>query len=240
MKFPFKIFIGYDKREDIAYQVCKFSIERHTKAPIEIYPIKIDNLREQKIYARQNDPLASTEFTYSRFLTPYLSHYKGWSLFCDCDILFTTDIAEILSYIDNTKAVLCVHHNHIPSEKQKMDGVPQTVYHRKNWSSVVLYNCEHPANKILTPTLINTQTGSYLHQFQWLSDDLIGQLPEEWNWLEGWCKKTDTLPKAIHYTRGGPWFENLSHNLDYADIWLNEKNLMHSPTTLPDYKIKDI
>jgi lipopolysaccharide biosynthesis glycosyltransferase len=218
---PLKIFIGYDSREDIAYQVCVHSLNQRASLPIEIKPIDLSDLRDKGIYNRKNDPLASTEFTYSRFLTPYLTGWNGWALFCDCDVLFLSDIVELFKLKDNSKAIMCVPHDHKPTEKQKMDGVPQTCYHRKNWSSVVLYNCEHPANRVLTPDCINSQTGKFLHQFEWLDDNDIGYLPESWNWLEGWSKKTDTLPHAIHYTRGGPWFK-LHHTIEYADLWLRE------------------
>ena len=103
-----------------------------------------------------------------------------------------------------------------------MEGAVQTLYPRKNWSSMVLYNCGHPANRALTAEVVNRETGAFLHRFQWLGDDLIGSVPETWNWLEGWCDKPKTgHPKVIHYTRGGPWFENW-RDVDYADLWLTE------------------
>lgn len=104
-----------------------------------------------------------------------------------------------------------------------MDGAAQTVYPRKNWSSLVLYNCGHPANRALTPALVNAESGAFLHRFQWLDDALIGALPETWNWLEGWCAEpADGLPKAIHYTRGGPWFKEWQ-DVAHADLWLSER-----------------
>ena len=104
-----------------------------------------------------------------------------------------------------------------------MDHQVQTQYPRKNWSSMVLYNCGHPANAVLTPDVVNTESGAFLHRFQWLDDDLIGAVPETWNWLEGWCRKpAGGHPNVVHMTRGGPWFDEW-RNVDYADLWLAEE-----------------
>jgi hypothetical protein len=220
---PHRIFVGYDEREDIAYQVCAHSIRSRAAAPVEVSPIKLDDLRARKLFWRDEDPLQSTQFTYSRFLTPWLARFQGWALFCDCDILFTADIGELFALADGTKAVMCVKHDYTPPEATKMDGKAQTVYPRKNWSSLVLYNCGHPANRVLTPELVNRETGAFLHRFQWLDDGLIGGLPERWNWLEGWSTRGGSAPMAIHYTRGGPWFD-LSHPIDYGELWLAERD----------------
>jgi hypothetical protein len=104
-----------------------------------------------------------------------------------------------------------------------MDGAVQTVYPRKNWSSLVLYNCSHPKNRVLTPELLNRESGAFLHRFQWLEDAEIGALPETWNWLEGWSAKPSSgHPNAVHYTRGGPWFDDWRH-VAYAGLWLAEE-----------------
>lgn len=214
-----RIFIGWDSREDIAYRVCKDSLVRHSSRPLEIVALRQKDLRQRELYWRPKDPLASTEFTYTRFLTPHLAGFQGWALFVDCDFLFTADIAELFSLTDERYAVMCVKHDHRPMETTKMDGVIQTVYPRKNWSSLVLWNCGHPANRILTPEVVNRETGAFLHRFQWLSSDQIGDVPVEWNWLEGWYSQPEKgTPKGIHFTRGGPWFENWQH-VAYADLW---------------------
>ena len=216
------IFVGWDSREDIAYQVCARSLKRHSSSDLEIVPLKQGELAARGLYFREKDPLASTEFTYTRFLVPELAGHKGWALFVDCDFLFTADILELFALADERYALMCVKHDYRPRETVKMDGAAQTVYPRKNWSSFVLWNCGHPANHILTPKIINSQTGAYLHRFTWLEDGLIGALPETWNWLEGWCRKpAEGAPKGIHFTRGGPWFENWQH-VDYAKLWLAE------------------
>ncbi|NQU70767.1 MAG: glycosyltransferase [Rhodospirillales bacterium] len=219
---PFRIYVGWDPSEASAYDVCRHSIKARASVPVEIHPLKLDELRVRGLYSRTGDPLAATEFTYSRFLTPHLAGYEGWALFCDCDFLWLTDIAELIALIDDRYAVMCVHLDHRPKEDSKMEGAVQTRYPRKNWSSMVLYNCGHPANRALTAEVVNRETGAFLHRFQWLEDDLIGSVPETWNWLEGWSDKPKTgHPNVIHYTRGGPWFENW-REVDYADLWLTE------------------
>lgn len=222
MDAPFRVFIGWDQREPIAYDVAKFSLGRHASIPVEVTPIKLDDLRAQKLYWRPEDPLATTDFTYSRFLTPALAGYKGWALFCDCDFLFLGDIAGLLEYTRTPKAVYCVQHDYTPKDATKMDGKPQTAYPRKNWSSLMLFNCDHPAVKTLTPEVVNTRTGAYLHRMQWAKDEEIGSLPVTWNWLEGWNEKpAQGTPNVVHFTRGGPWFPDWQ-NVDYGDLWRAE------------------
>ncbi len=229
-----RVFIGWDSREDVAYQVARHSLLRHASIPLSITPIKIDELRARGLFWRDQDPLASTEFTYSRFLTPHLSDYRGWSLFCDCDFLFLADIAELISHCDQTKAVACVKHDYQPKETTKMDGQIQTVYPRKNWSSFMLFNCDHPSTRLLTPEAVNTESGAYLHRFQWANDDDIGSLPEMWNWLEGWNEKPGSgTPKAVHYTLGGPWFAN-KQDVDYGDLWIAERDAVLKEATTSD------
>lgn len=225
-----QIFVGWDSREDIAYRVCAHSIRRHATKPVHITPLKQEELRKRGLYHREKDPLASTEFTYTRFLVPHLTGHKGWALFVDCDFLYTADVSKLFALADEKYAVMCVQHDYRPSETVKMDGVVQTVYPRKNWSSMILWNCGHPANRAVTADAANRQTGAFLHRFQWLDDALIGSVPETWNWLEGWCRKpAEGVPNAIHYTRGGPWFDNWK-NVDYADLWLEEAERLAAQT----------
>jgi hypothetical protein len=227
---PLRVFVGWDSREDIAFQVCRSSLERQASRPVAVVPLKQAELRARGLYWRPVDPLASTEFTYTRFLVPTLAGFAGWALFCDCDFLWLGDVAELFALADERYAVMCVQHDHRPPETSKMDGRVQTVYPRKNWSSLVLYNCGHPANRALTAEVVNREPGSFLHQFRWLSDALIGPVPKTWNWLEGWdAKPAAAMPQVIHYTRGGPWFDNWRH-VDYADLWLAERDRV---TTTP-------
>jgi lipopolysaccharide biosynthesis glycosyltransferase len=218
------IYIGWDSREDIAYQVCKHSIENKTKNPT-IYPLKQSELRDEEFYWREEDKLGSTEFTFTRFLVPELMQFNGWALFMDCDMAVAVDIQELFNQVDDKYAVMCVKHDYTPPEGTKMDGKAQLPYPRKNWSSVVLFNCGHPSNRKLTKELVNdpTTTGAYLHRFSWLNDSEIGNLSPEWNWLVNWYKEPeDGKPKIIHYTEGGPWFDNYK-DCEYADVWEREK-----------------
>jgi len=164
----------------------------------------------------------STEFAFTRFLVPSLQG-RGWALCCDADFLFTADVAELFQYMDDQYAVRVVKHDYRPPEKSKMDGQPQRAYPRKNWSSFVLWNCSHPLNRVLTPETVNRQTGRWLHGFSWLQDAEIGGLPESWNWLEGWSP-SHIPPKAIHFTRGGPWFDDWRH-VKYGELWSAEASL---------------
>jgi hypothetical protein len=221
-----RIYIGWDRREPEAYDVAKFSLERRATIPVAVTPIKLDDLRARGLYWRGEDPLASTEFTYSRFLTPALAGFKGWALFCDCDFLWLGDVAGLLRHMTEAKAVSCVQHAYAPKETTKMDGAVQTVYPRKNWSSLMLFDCGHPAVQQLTPALVNSATGAFLHRMQWVADEEIGDLPVMWNWLEGWNEKPARgVPKAVHFTRGGPWFHEWQ-GVDYADAWLSERDEM--------------
>ena len=214
-------FVGYDAKEDIAYRVCKHSLLKRASIDIKIFSLKLDELKAKKFYKRDIDPLASTQFTYSRFLVPALMNYKGWAIFCDCDFIFLDDIAKITENLDESKAVYCVKHDYTPKEKHKMDGQKQTIYPRKNWSSVMLFNCGHPSNKKISSSVVNDTniTGKYLHRFSWLQDSEVGQLSHEWNWLTDWYKEPqDGKPKLLHYTEGGPGFENY-RDCDYHKEW---------------------
>ena len=221
----YKIFIGYDSREDIAYQVCKQSLIDTCSKPheLDIVPIKLQDVKEQGIYTREDDILGSTEFTFSRFLVPYLADYNGWALFIDCDFLFLRDVIELFNCTHNASkyALMCAKHTYTPKNKTKMDGKKQFNYPRKNWSSCILWNCNHPSNKHITPELINNPsiTGEYLHRFRWLPDSEIGTISHEWNWLVNWYQEPiDGSPKALHYTEGGPWFKEYDR-CEYAIDW---------------------
>lgn len=213
-----KIFVGYDTREDITFQVCEYSILKHCP-DAEVIPLKQKDLREAGIYRRPIDNLGSTEFTFTRFLVPYLTDYTGWAVFVDCDFVFTEDISQLFERADDRYAVMVAQHDYTPKEGLKMDGKKQLPYPRKNWSSMILWNCGHPANRQLDLKTINEQTGQYLHRFQWLEDREIGSISHEWNWLVNWYQAPrDGEPKALHYTEGGPWFKDYRH-CEYHNIW---------------------
>lgn len=228
-----KVFIGWDSREDIAYKVAKYSIQKNTRSLVDIHPLKHKKLRKDGVFHRPwgIDPFTgnpydmmdlkpfSTEFSHTRFLVPFLCGYKGWALFMDCDMVFTGDIKDLFAKCDDKYAIMCVRHNHRPSETEKMDGVAQTRYARKNWSSFMLINCAHPANRILTPEAVNTKPGGWLHGFEWLVDGMIGHLGFEYNWIENCSPAMDIKQlKVIHYTLGGPWFEECQ-DVMHADVW---------------------
>ena len=216
-----KVFVGYDPREDIAYQVCKHSIlSRQSDA--DVRPLKQSELRQSGWYTRPADKLASTEFTFTRFLVPELANFKGWAVFMDCDMILTTDIKQLFDQADDRYAVMCVQHDYTPKEGMKMDGQKQTVYPRKNWSSVVLFNCAHPSNARLTQDMVNDieLNGAYFHRFSWLKDEEIGELDHTWNYLVGVYDDIET-PNLIHYTEGGPWFENY-RDCEFHQLWKDE------------------
>ena len=149
----------------------------------------------------------------------------GWALFTDCDFLFTDDIYRVFDYVDGDKAIYVVQHDYVPSKQVKMDGAPQSVYPRKNWSSFILFNTQHPAVKALTPQVVNTESPAFLHRFQWIDDDsLIGSLPLDFNFLEGEYPVPEKTPRVIHYPTGGPWFDDWQ-DVDFADLWRAERDL---------------
>jgi len=235
-----KIFIGYDSREDVAYQVCKYSISKRTPNTI-IKPLIKKELEEQGWYNRPVDKLASTEFTFTRFLVPALMAHKGWALFIDCDMLLQSDITELFKCADEKYAVMVVKHEFHPTHTVKMDGKKQSRYPRKNWSSVMLFNCGHPSNKILTKELVNDERkdGAYFHRFSWLKDEEIGSLHHEWNWLVGHYHIGDGKPKLIHYTEGGPWFNNyyMQHlSVEWRDEYKDMTGKDYLRTDCIDYK----
>ena len=217
---PFRVFIGYDPREEMAWKVARQTLLEHASIPLDVRPIVQSELRRTGTYTRDRDPLSSTEFSFTRFLVPYLAGYRGWALFVDCDFLFRKDIAEILEHTDIDKAVMVVKHDYTPTEATKMDGCTQHPYPKKNWSSCILWNCDAEECRALTPDIVNIQSGMYLHQFKWIPDpSRIGSLPITFNYLEGWYGPGDEPdPVAVHFTRGGPWFPAWQ-GVEYASEW---------------------
>jgi hypothetical protein len=206
------VYIGYDRQEVVAYHVLCQSILEQSSRPVRFTPINLGNLKG--LFQRDAVATQSTEFSFSRFLTPYLSGYEGWSLFMDCDMIARADIAELFALADDRYAVMVAQHDYIPRDEVKFLDHVQTRYAKKNWSSVMLLN--NARCRALTPDYVNTASGLQLHQFHWLeSEALIGALPLEWNWLVG---EYDHSPDAriAHFTRGGPYFPGYA-DCDYAD-----------------------
>lgn len=220
-----KIFVGYDEREVVAYHTLCHSIISRASKPVCFIPLSKSLLAT--IFSPNNDKLASTEFSLSRFLVPYLSHYQGNALYMDSDIIVTRDIQELFDMYDPSKAVQVVKHDYRPNTSHKFLGQRQTTYEKKNWSSVMLFN--NQKCRSLTPRIIGEQPPLYLHQFQWLDDEsLVGELPETWNFLVNEYPKPATPPAAIHYTLGGPFFKEYC-NTDYANVWMKEFESLSTP-----------
>lgn len=207
------IFIGYDSKVKIAYHVLAESILKNSSTPVTISPINLNNLKN--IYTRKQDPLASTEFSFSRFLVPYLMNYNGWAIFMDSDMVMLSDITKLWNLRNEDYAIQVCKHEYIPNSKNKFLGNNQTIYAKKNWSSLMLMDCSKC--KTLTTEYVNTRSGLELHQFKWLDENLIGSIPLEWNWLVSeYPYKEDVY--NIHFTEGGPYFKDYK-NIEYADKW---------------------
>ncbi len=200
--------------------------------PVPIRGVILEHLKQDGLYRRPtrrnadghlwdeiSDAPMSTEFAISRFLVPHLAK-DGWALFVDCDVMARKNIDQLFRMARPDKAVMVVKHNHRPASDTKMDGQVQTAYPRKNWSSVCLFNCDHPANRLLTVDMVNTLPGRHLHGFSWLPDDLIGELPVEWNWLAGHSDPA-VDPAIVHFTDGVPTMPGYE-NAAFADEWREE------------------
>lgn len=185
------------------------SIWRQSSEPVSITPL----IKSQLPIQRGG---GSTEFAHSRFLVPWLCDYKGHAIFMDCDMLCRDDIAKLWNQRDpdywlHGAAVKVVQHNYRPKETSKFLGQPQTQYDRKNWSSVMLFDCSKC--RALTPEYVETAPGLDLHQFKWTEN--IGSLPAEWNYLVGHSEGKASL---VHYTLGGPWFPEYA-DCEYSSEW---------------------
>lgn len=221
-----KIFIGWDPRDHAAYQVAVSSIQAFCPEA-EIYPLVERDLRKAGLYWRtyhvegngqmydnRDGKPFSTQFSFTRFLVPEIMEYEDeWVLFIDADVMFRDDPRELFALVDKSKALMCVPHKQKVTEPFKMDGVRQEAYSRKNWSSVMLMN---PSKlKGLTRNEVNNWSGSELHGLNFIDDEQIGFLPEEWNWLENYSD-SDMEPRLVHYTRGTP---DMIGAAMYSDEW---------------------
>jgi hypothetical protein len=209
MATPHRIFIGYDPSQQIAYDVLEFSLRRHATEPIDVQPIDADKLPD---FDRPVDPLASTPFTYTRFLVPWLCEYRGIALFMDSDMLALGDICELFHLPMDGLALRVRQHDHRPTDTVKMGGKVQTQYPRKNWSSLMLMNCSELT--AWSKEAVETQSGAWLHRFEPIPDERIGDLSPEWNVLDHMTGPTQLL----HYTSGGPWLAGCE-DADHADLW---------------------
>lgn len=217
-----KVFIGYDAREAIAYHTCVNSMIRMSTSPLSITPLALNNLSgytEDK--ARSVGYKPTNDFIFSRFLVPFLNEYKGWALFIDGDMVFLDDPSKLFGLIDDTKSVLCVKHDYKTKFPIKYLGQKNEDYERKNWSSVMLFNCSHPDCMKLTQSYVQNSTGKHLHRFEWT--DSVGELPIEWNWLADEYGVNNEA-KLLHYTAGTPCFIDFSES-PMAEKWHKERIL---------------
>jgi len=225
------IWIGYDPREANAFALARYSTKKHLTQPIPVHGLVLSDLRKRGIYSRPHeqrglqmwdvvsDAPMSTQFACSRFLVPFLAG-EGFAMFYDCDMLVRTNLVRFFEEIMKPEfAVMCVKHNHVPDYSEKMDHQMQTLYARKNWSSVMCFNCDHPSNKWLTVKNVNAVPGRDLHRFCWLEDDEIGELGPEWNYLVGHTKLPKGVePNIVHHTDGIPSMPGYE-DTEYADEW---------------------
>jgi len=226
-----KIYIGFDPRETAAFAVARQSVKRWGLRQWPVYGLVLDEMKQRGLYLRPttkkvtsdghtvlwdmiSEAAMSTEHANARFLVPHLAG-TGWALFMDGDMMIRRNMTEIK--LESRYAVYCVKHNHVPHNTQKMDGQTQAAYARKNWSSFMIFNCDHPSNKHLTVEMVNSRPGRDLHRFFWLDDDEIGELPVDWNWLVGHSDPS-VDPANVHFTDGVPDMAGYE-NVPYADEW---------------------
>ena len=214
-----KIFIGYDPKEAVAFHVLSHSLLERSSKPISIVPINLRNLKN--LYSRQHDQRQSNEFSFSRFLVPYLCNYEGFGVYMDCDMLALGDISTVLNDIDENHAVSVVKHDYESKVKVKYLGNKQYSYPRKNWSSFIVWNCAHQSNNAVNPDFIGDADAATLHRFLWLKDEEIGELSVKWNWLVGEYDNPTEDIKVLHWTLGGPYFDDYS-NTEFSDEWRKE------------------
>lgn len=245
-----RIYVGYDARDDLAFRIFKRSLERHSSVNLEILPLIQRDLRKRGLYWRSyrvsdghctgeingqcydmtDGKPFSTEFSFTRFAVPMLENWGPERVvFADPDMLCRADIKQLMRDADDTKAVCCVQHRHVPDDGLKIDGVLQTRYDRKNWSSLMVIRPD--LCRRMTQYALNRMSGQWLHALRWVDDEQIGSLPEEWNWLDGWSNP-DIDPKIVHMTNGTPDMEG-HENIPYADEW---RAYLTWPTMMHEYQ----
>ena len=207
------IVIGFDEREAVNYHVFCQSILAKSSRPISFIPLARTTLPGYREIHRDG----SNHFTYTRFLTPYLLNYRGWAIYADGDMVCLDDIYKLWALRDRDKAVQVVKHNYLTTATVKYFNQRNENYPRKNWSSVILWNCEHERNRVLTPSFVSEKTGKFLHRFAWLNDNLIGEIPTIWNWLASEYEDKEDA-SLVHYTLGSPCFSQFS-DCNMASYW---------------------
>jgi lipopolysaccharide biosynthesis glycosyltransferase len=225
---PIPVFVGYDPREAIAYHVCVNSIIRNASAPVAIIPVALNLFTDYEETHGDN----SNHFVYTRFLVPYLMDFKGRAIFIDGDMVVRGDIIELYESLKTAHDVAVVKHDYKTRMPVKYMGAPNEDYPRKNWSSVIVWDCQSYPNRRLTPDFVQKQPGSFLHRFSWIDDDRIQDLPKEWNWLPDELGE-NTEAKLLHYTLGTPCFHEFSDTTQAAE-WHSEHGLAQHCEQRPD------
>ena len=216
---PIPVIVGYDPREAVAYHTCVNSIIRNASKPVAIIPVALNLFRDYE----ETHTDGSNHFIYTRFLVPHLMDYEGWAIFIDGDMIVRGDIAELWELRNSYMDVMVVKHDYQTRMPVKYLGAKNEDYPRKNWSSVILWNCNSFPNRQLTPAFVQHATGSELHRFSWLDDNRIGELPPEWNWLpDEYGINRDA--KLLHYTLGTPCFQEFA-DTPQGDEWHRERIL---------------
>ena len=213
------VFIGYDPDEAVAFHVCANSIIRHATQPINIVPLALNLLND---YTETHQD-GSNAFTYLRFLVPHLMRYQGHAIYIDGDMVVLDDITKLDQLFSDTFAVQVVKHDYQTTQSIKYFGAKNENYPKKNWSSVILWNCAHEANQPLTPEYVQQNTGAHLHRFAWLSDRDIGELPLAWNWLPDELGQNNQA-RLLHYTLGIPCLNKSKTGLHTVE-WYQERAL---------------
>jgi lipopolysaccharide biosynthesis glycosyltransferase len=222
-----KIFIGYDEREPVAFHTCVDSIIKHASEPVEIVPLA---LRHLSMFYLEEHTDGSNDFIYSRFLVPYLCGFNGFGIYVDGDMVFRNDIAKLWELRDPWMAAQVVKHDYKTKATQKYLGAKNEDYPCKNWSSVILWNCGHYANRQMLPETISAMTGAQLHRFSWLPDERLGELPLLWNWLAEEYDHNDNA-NLHHYTLGTPCWEEYAGG-EAAKLWHDAyMNMSHAEDT---------
>ena len=216
---PIPIFVGYDPREAVAYHTCVNSIIRLASKPVAIIPLALNLFEDYK----ETHTDGSNHFIYSRFLVPHLMNFEGWAIFIDGDMIVRDDIVKLWNQRNEYKDVMVVKHDYQTKMTEKYLGAKNENYPRKNWSSVILWNCSSYPNRKLTPDFIQRSTGAELHRFTWIDNERIGELPKEWNWLpDEYGPNPDA--KLLHYTLGTPCFHEFAAT-PQGEEWHRERIL---------------
>lgn len=220
-----RVFVGFDPREAVCYHVFCHSVARRTRRVVGFTPLKAEPLPG---FEGRRD--GSNDFIYSRFLVPTLCDFKGWAIYADGDMVCLADIEELWRLRDDRFAVMVAKHDYKTKQSVKYTGAANRDYPRKNWSSLILWNGSHPANRALTQAQVAAASGAWLHGFKWLDDELIGSIPLEWNWIDTELPYNPEA-KLVHYSLGAACFPGYEKT-DHAHLWIAELQNLRTAETV--------